>query len=56
MPYTLNLPGITLQKPETLPEDLKVYADGASAGLIIISFGSSSLQVPEEWLMKFMEA
>ena len=57
LPNFIELGGLHLRGPKTLPEDLKKFMDSATEGVVLVSFGSSLKpgDMPEEKLATFLE-
>ena len=56
MPHVVDVGGINTRPGRPLPAPLRAVADGASHGLIVVSFGTYVTQFPEQVRSKFLEA
>ena len=56
MPNFIRIPGMSCKPSQPLPDDLKELMTSAKNGVVVMTFGSSVTKMPDEIVMKFLEA
>jgi UDP:flavonoid glycosyltransferase YjiC (YdhE family) len=56
MPNMIYVGGLSTEPHKTLPDDLRHFAGNATNGLIVVSFGSTISNIPDDKMVRFLEA